>query len=246
MTEFLIFHLYAPLVSWGDMAVGEVRHTHPYPTKSSILGLVAGAMGIGREEEEKLRTLQETIGLAVMVLSYGDPLRDYHTVQVPPQRKRSFTTRRGELEDPHLSTLLSSRDYQTDALYRVALWKKSEESKTKGPSLQELQEALEHPRYTPYLGRKSCPPALPFQPHLEKASTLAEALKRAPASHLPHLKTLVGYKQDFDVYHDLLEKHGLERQSVHSRKDRLFHSLRRQFTDRTEQKSILRGARNVF
>jgi CRISPR system Cascade subunit CasD len=48
MSRYLLFQLYAPLVSWGAPAVGEVRHTDTIPTRSALLGLLAAALGIPR------------------------------------------------------------------------------------------------------------------------------------------------------------------------------------------------------
>jgi len=49
--ETLIFQLHAPLSSWGEVAVGEYRPTADYPSQSAIVGLLAAAFGIKREDE---------------------------------------------------------------------------------------------------------------------------------------------------------------------------------------------------
>ena len=51
--ECLLFRLYGPLASWGEIAVGESRHTAVYPSKSALLGLLAASLGIRRDEEER-------------------------------------------------------------------------------------------------------------------------------------------------------------------------------------------------
>ena len=81
--EYLLFRLYGPLASWGDIAVGESRHSHPFPTKTAVLGLVAAALGINREQESLHQTLNEKTSMACAVLNEGDLLRDYHSVQAP-------------------------------------------------------------------------------------------------------------------------------------------------------------------
>jgi CRISPR system Cascade subunit CasD len=50
MMEYLLFRLYGPLASWGEIAVGESRHTATYPGKSALLGLLAAALGIRRDD----------------------------------------------------------------------------------------------------------------------------------------------------------------------------------------------------
>ena len=81
--EYLLFRLYGPLASWGEIAVGESRHSANYPSKSALLGLVAAALGITRDDEAMQNRLHQDYALAMEVLSTGQLLRDYHTAQVP-------------------------------------------------------------------------------------------------------------------------------------------------------------------
>ena len=101
MREFLVFRLYGPLAAWGDIAVGEQRPTTPHPSKSAILGLVAAALGIRRDEEERQQALAEGYGYAVRVDASGVLLRDYHTTQIPDStsRLKHLLTRRDETRD---------------------------------------------------------------------------------------------------------------------------------------------------
>ena len=39
------------MASWGEIAVGENRHTASYPSKSAIIGLLGAALGIKRDDE---------------------------------------------------------------------------------------------------------------------------------------------------------------------------------------------------
>lgn len=162
MRSYLVFRCYGPMVSWGDIAVGEHRRSYAQPSKSAILGLVAAALGIRRDEEERLRKLYESFGFAVCVESEGLPLRDYHTIQTPSASTGPHRTRREELAvDPEkLNTLLSSREYRCDALSLAALWSTA---KTEW-SLENVHNALREPHFTLYFGRKSCPPAYPLHP----------------------------------------------------------------------------------
>ena len=124
MTEYLMFQLYGPMAAWGDIAVGEMRPSYTHPSKSAVLGLVAAALGIKREQEEIHRKLSDGYCFAVLVKRAGVPLSDYHTVQVPPsgtgRNRRVFATRRDEiiaLSRDDLKTILSKRDYRMDASY---------------------------------------------------------------------------------------------------------------------------------
>jgi CRISPR system Cascade subunit CasD len=144
MSDYLLFRLYGPLASWGETAVGEVRPTAVWPGRSAIIGLLSAAMGIRRGEEKRLRELADACGVAVCVESSGELLRDYHTIQVPPERRGvRYLTRRDELNSETLNTLLSQRDYRSDAYYIVAVWAKEAASRDMLTRLQET--ALPHP-----------------------------------------------------------------------------------------------------
>lgn len=189
--DYLLFRLYGGLASWGDIAVGEVRPSFERPSKSSVLGLLAAALGIRRDEEARHQALADTYGYAVEVQRFGQPLRDYHTVQRPPQRKGAdYANRREELAGvprQNLATTLSYRDYWQDGLYVVCLWVKSEPPVH---SLTDLAAALRQPVFVLYLGRKNCPPALPLQPQIVTANDVDSALDGARFADAEFLKPL--------------------------------------------------------
>ncbi len=193
MREYLVFRLYGPMASWGDIAVGEIRPSHTHPSKSAVLGMVAAALRIDRDQEQKHRELAAGYGFAVRLDSMGVPLVDYHTAQVPPsgsgRNRRAFATRREELCTPRdeLNTILSRRDYRMDALATVALWARAA---TPPFSFEEIRSALERPGYVLYLGRKSCPLALPVEGQLVTAPSLREAFAAARFSQLEALRHL--------------------------------------------------------
>ena len=178
MAEFLLFTLYGPLAAWGEIAVGERRASFDRPGKSAAIGLVAAALGVERADAPAHRALHDGYGFAVRIDAPGQPLRDYHTAQVPPARKgRAFATRREELAAPDLGTVLSTRDYLTDAAYSVALWPRAVAPHT----LAELAAALARPRFVLYLGRRACPPGLPLAPDVVEAVDLLAAFAGRPA-----------------------------------------------------------------
>ncbi len=190
MHEYLVFQLYGPLASWGDIAVGETRPSAPTPAKSAVLGLVAAALGLTRpatieseaeraEWESRHAALARGYGLAVSVQALGVPLSDYHTAQVPSsgtgRNRRTYPTRRDELTRlprAELNTIPSRREYRQDAFATCALWSRENAPHT----LAELRDALQEPRFVLYLGRKACPLALPLKPELVPAETVEAAL----------------------------------------------------------------------
>lgn len=173
--RYLVFQLYAPLASWGEAATGEVRRSADHPGRSAILGLVGAALGLRRESELELSQLRDGIVVAVKQLSSGQLLRDYHTAQVPGRtRGVEPQTRREELAGARdkLHTILSTRDYRCDGVWRVAL-----RSLADCPwGLDEIAEALRQPKFHLYLGRKGCPPSAPLDPVILDAMGVREAL----------------------------------------------------------------------
>ncbi|MGH8674002.1 MAG: type I-E CRISPR-associated protein Cas5/CasD, partial [Burkholderiales bacterium] len=72
--DILVFRLYAPLASWGDVAVGEYRPSHAYPGRSALLGLIAAALGVDRGDEQRHRQLDDELAFAVAVFAEGSLL----------------------------------------------------------------------------------------------------------------------------------------------------------------------------
>ena len=234
MTEYLVFQLYGPLAAWGDIAVGEVRLSVIRPTKSAVLGLVAAALGIRRDEEDEQRKLAVGYGFAVRVDRPGEPLADYHTIQVPPSsevRKRGMHTRKDELaaDKDKLETILSNREYRMDFVSTVVLW-----AKAGAPFLlARLAEALSEPCFVPYLGRKSCPLALPVQAQVVSAENIREALEKVSFSSGEILGDLIE-KGHRDLYWDKDGNAGLGPQHEFTARDAVVSRSRWQFDIRHE------------
>jgi CRISPR system Cascade subunit CasD len=240
--DFLLFRPYAPLASWGEVAVGEDRPSHDYPGRSAVLGLVAAALGIRRDEQSRLDALSAGLGLAVAVYSGGHLLRDYHTAQVPSasqMKKRPHRTRADELALPRadLNTILSKRDYRQDALSVVMLWRRSDAADV---SLADIKQALLTPQFVLYLGRKSCPPAVPLRPQIIAADTLMDAVARADFPPIDGLRG-VDQLQRFAFDEDLPVPLGQVDATVFSvtRRDQPGSRRRWQFSDRTERVALL-------
>ncbi|MEN8168285.1 MAG: type I-E CRISPR-associated protein Cas5/CasD [Pseudomonadota bacterium] len=241
MKDYLLFHLYGPMASWGDTAVGEFRPSHDHPTRSAVLGLVAAALGIRRHEEDRLQALEKSCLVAVRLDSPGEVLRDYHTTQVPPeQRKVRHYTRRDELNASKLHTILSQRDYRTDAATTIAL-SPTDDSPFQ---LQQMADALQRPALPLYLGRKSCPLALPLDPRIVPAGDLKAAFNDYPpvAERLQKVtKDLHQHGQGIPVpdhtrffWEEEESTPGMKSQMIYQRRDRLRNRKRWQFNTRNE------------
>jgi CRISPR system Cascade subunit CasD len=230
MAEYLVVQLYGPMAAWGDIAVGGYRPSFAHPSKSAIIGLLAAALGIRRDEEERQKTLAEACTFAVRVDVMGTLLRDYHTAQVPPEKKGvTYHTRYSELAR-NLNTILSSRDYRCDSAYTVAVGLRDGSKFT----LQRLSDKLRKPDFTLYLGRKSCPLALPLNPKIVSAVNFKEALREVTLS--PYLQPLATEITHVGIYWDDGITSGFEQDEIHviTRRDTPLSRKRWQFSERRE------------
>lgn len=157
----LLLRLAAPLQAWGADSKFETRKTNREPTKSGVIGLLAAALGLRRDESEALTRLTE-LRFGVRVEREGQLLVDYHTAKTQSKKKsdkkKSYVTYRHYLQDAVFLAGMESAD--------TAL-------------LQQLQQALLHPAFPLYLGRRSCPPTLPLCLGIRPGS-LQEVLQAEP------------------------------------------------------------------
>lgn len=236
MPDFLIFQLYGSLTSWGDIAVGEYRPSTGRPSKSAITGLLGAALGIDRANDTAHTKLGQHYAVAVCILAEGELLRDYHTTQVP-KGNREYATRRTELlsDKSKLSTILSQRDYYTDSFCHIAIWPADNDAPY---SLEELRQALIHPKFSLYLGRKSCPAGLPLHPLIMSNITLKQAFDKYPRDKAePWIKKLdtSGLISYFWEKGGLgSEELGMSHSMVYPRRDQVLSRKRWQFATRNE------------
>lgn len=239
MTKYLVFRLHGPMASWGDVAVGTYRPTFDHPSKSAVMGLLAAAIGIRREEDVELRKLAESYNFAVRVDASGTMLRDYHTSQVPSSGKgknvKHFATRKDELavSKKDLKTILSKRDYYCDAVYTVCLWDKVEEVPY---SLETLAKKLKEPEFVLYLGRKSCPLAMPVDAKVVSGENIQDVFD------IMGIDALLGNLQKDDsmrLYWEGAQDVGVSAMHTITRRDDPLSRKRWQFADRHEHFAVV-------
>jgi CRISPR system Cascade subunit CasD len=174
--QYLVFQLRGALASWGEAAVGDYRATMDSPTASALSGLMCAALGLRREDEASIQAVHSGYLLSVGVYATGHMLRDYHTAQVPSRtllKGSRHATRKDELSfrRTDLSTILSTRDHVQEVDYLIC----AQATEAAPFTLEALRQALERPAFVPYLGRKSCPLALPMAPRLLESSDVLAA-----------------------------------------------------------------------
>ena len=104
----LLLRLAAPLQSWGADSKFETRKTNREPTKSGVIGLLAAALGLRRDESEALTRLTG-LRFGVRVEREGQLLVDYHTAKTQDQ-KTSYVTYRHYLQDAVFLAGIESED----------------------------------------------------------------------------------------------------------------------------------------
>lgn len=172
----LMLTLHAPLASYGDTAMGRRRTSWTRPARSAVIGMVAAALGIDREDHDSLAALTSGLGYAVRTDATGASMTDYHTAAVGQGREaQNARTRRYELAG-EAKTIPSHREYREDSLHTVALWDQGSPW-----SLDQIAEAIRHPHWIIYIGRRACVPSLPLNPEIIEAETLREAFALRPA-----------------------------------------------------------------
>lgn len=151
----LLLRLAAPLQSWGADSKFEFRQTAREPSKSGVTGLLAAALGCRRDElPEQLKALRMT----VRADQEGVLLDDYHTAQGIEHdgMGRIKLNAGGALKYDNKLKFVTHRQYLSDAVFVVALECEDAEY------LRELADALRHPVFPLFLGRRACPPTLPL------------------------------------------------------------------------------------
>jgi len=191
MADYLVFRLYGPMASWGEIAVGETRHSAAYPSRSALIGLLGAALGVTRDDEAGQTALNAGYRFGVKLHAAGHPLRDYHTIQLGPELKKlRYRTRRQELTlvaRDQLTTLLTGREYRCDSFVTVAVMATEKAER----SLVHVAAALQRPVFPLYLGRKSCPLAAPLAPNVKNFPSLKAALDAFDANPFPELAVRV-------------------------------------------------------
>ena len=226
MPCYLTFQLYAPLSSWGEPAVGEKRNSARHPSKSAVLGLVASSMGYRRQNDAPHLELQDSLSFGVKLVGESFPTADYHTTQAAEKQGPHIHKRKDEMHELS-KTWLSSRQYRQDALNVVALWN-TDNAQIR---LDDILPSLKQPAFSLFMGRKSCPLALPLNPILEEHISLKTALDSHPtdpALTYPPSQRVDGY------FWEQTEHAGQEAQYTVSRSDQILSRERWQHGPRTE------------
>jgi len=157
MPDTLFLRLEGPLQSWGERGRWSVRDSALTPTKSGVIGLIACALGY--RDDDQIRPLSQKTRMGVRVDAPGRLITDYHTIGGGYDFPTLLTAEgKPKISSGKPHTEISHRDYLCDASFLVALQVRDT---IHAPLIDQMAVALQNPAWPLFLGRKSCPPAVP-------------------------------------------------------------------------------------
>jgi len=156
--------------AWGGHTFEDYRPSEIFPTRSGLVGLIGACLGLDRDDSEGREALSASFIMAVRsdARRHGiQKITDFHTVM----DARRVDGKAGKFP------IVSRREYLCDAIFTIAL----EFSGDARFTLEEVAMAVKRPRYTPFLGRRSCPLGRPvFEGVVEAEGLLAALSKTTP------------------------------------------------------------------
>lgn len=147
----LLLRLVGPMQSWGTTSRFDQRDTGKEPSKSGVIGLLAAALGIDRENWTDLEPLTH-LSMGVRHDRSGLPKRDYQTAGCAV----TDTIIKADGTQANGGGVVSDRFYLADATFLVGL-EYDERS-----LLERIHTALRNPVWPLALGRKSYVPSEPI------------------------------------------------------------------------------------
>lgn len=181
----LLLRLVGLMQSWGTSSRFDERDTGKEPSKSGVLGLVAAALGIDRENWSDLEPLCQ-LHMGVRHDRPGVPKRDYQTAQ------RVISADGSKIHE----TAVTTRHYLSDAAFLVGLCSDDR------ALLERIHAALADPMWPLALGRKSYVPSEPvWMPGAVVDAELREALIQWPSiaplhTHQPRAPLILSLESD--------------------------------------------------
>lgn len=147
----LLLRLVGSMQSWGTTSRFDQRDTGKEPSKSGVIGLLAAALGIDRENWTDLEPLTR-LSMGVRHDRPGVPKKDYQTAGCA----KTDTIIKADGSQAKDGGVVSQRYYLADACFLVGLEGEND------TLLKRIHAALQNPVWTLALGRKSYVPSEPI------------------------------------------------------------------------------------
>lgn len=238
----LVFHISGAMESWGNAFMGSFRTSDMHPTKSTIVGIISAALGIDRYDVDSQGRLFRDYEYVVACADGATKVVDYHTVGTAPVPNQTEVIkggyRRNELFREKQNTILSEREYVCNGYYTVFMIPTNGDDE----NLERYSAALERPRFTVYLGRKSCPMSFPMCPEVLHFNRLYDlVVKKALEPFLrPEFEdaSYLGKHDGMRIY-STFDVDGFDPVSVSRRYDDDADHVRWQFDERPEYEYVV-------
>lgn len=190
----LMLRFDAPLMSFGGISVDRFSRIDRFPGLSMMTGFLANALGWSYSQKLEHCQLQKRLLLASRNDRKGVKMVDYQTVSLGQDFMRSCNawTTRGRIEprqgtsDSEDAITIRDREFWADAIYTLAISLKDGD----GPTLRDLERALECPERPLFIGRKTCIPSAPvlLEPRTKKTENIEDFLRDYPGVHKQRAK----------------------------------------------------------
>lgn len=221
----LLLKLAGPLQSWGVSSDFETRYTDLYPSKSAVIGMIAGSLGYRRHEGGKINQLN-SLDFAARIDQVGNLLRDFHIAKSYKQG--------GDL----LRTYVTNRYYVEDAVFVVAIGSEDH------VLIESISLAVQKPYFQTFMGRKSLPLNSDFYLNLVEDNVIS-ALEKYPWQASEWYQKAHKAITSLDIYADskLLPK---KRKYIRRDKVVSFNQKSREFDYRYESMEKVHGIKRDF
>ena len=212
----------APLQSWGEDARWDNRSTAMRPTKSGIIGFLGCCIGYPRGDI-RLNELNNQLQIAIRTDRPGRILSDFQTVQGTNDVLLNAEGKKRSLG----ATIITPKQYLQDASFSIFI--SGEET-----LLEHCFSAIMHPKWSPYLGRKSCIPAVPVVPEWVEAGSLEDAVSLFSDDDIKHCGKTVAVEMDYKNGQELSSE-----ERLYTRKDNILHAERNEYNTRMVKGYVL-------
>ena len=187
--RWLVLRLEAPLMSFGGVAIDQVRPVRDFPAASMLTGMIGNSLGWRWSDGAAHQSIQDRLVFAARLEREGALLTDMQNAQLAKDDK-GWTTHgvpEGRAGASYGAPHRRQRDYHADVSASVAL---RLEPTDESPMLDALADAFDRPARPLFLGRKACVPSRPLLRSESSrwvfADTAHEALCRAPGDGARH------------------------------------------------------------
>jgi len=159
--RWLVLRLEAPLMSFGGVAIDQVRPVRDFPAASMLTGMIGNALGWCWSDSTAHQSIQDRLIFATRIDREGTLLTDTQNALLARDDK-GWTTRgvpEGRDGASYGAPHRRQRDYHADSSVNIAL---RLEPAAELPALDSIADALDRPARPLFLGRKACLPSRPL------------------------------------------------------------------------------------